>query len=92
MYDWAGNYGPMPKGRHDSVLEFSGVNELISFMQGDLVLQYKWLPGLKLSDQSKRGLDWLRDEGNRMVGPVEWDQVRVNENVSELEPTIITPE
>ena len=41
----------------------------------DLVLQYKWLPALKLSDQSKRGLDWLRNEKNRMVGPVEWDQV-----------------
>ena len=74
------------------MLEFSGVNELISFMQGDLVLQYKWLPALELSDQSKRGLDWLRNEKNRMVGPVEWDQVHVNEAVTALEPTIITPE
>ena len=56
------------------------------------MLRYKWLPGLKLSDESKRGLDWLQDEGNRKVGPVEWERIRVNENVSALEPTIITPE
>ena len=35
---------PHAERPHDSVLEFSGVNELISFMQGDLVLQYQWLP------------------------------------------------
>ena len=92
MYDWAGNYGPMPKGEHDGKLEFSGFDELASFMHKDLVLRYKWLPGLKLSDESKRGLDWLQDEGNRKVGPVEWERIRVNENVSALEPTIITPE
>ena len=40
-------------------------SELISFMQRDLVLRYKWLPNLKLSDESKRGLDWLSDERNR---------------------------
>ena len=57
LYDWAGNYGPMPKGKHDNKLQFSGVSELVSFMQGDLVLRYKWLPKLKLSDESKRGLD-----------------------------------
>ena len=42
--DWAGNYGIMPNGEHDNVLEFSGANELISFMQGDLVLRYKMAP------------------------------------------------
>ena len=73
-------------------LEFSGVNELISFMEKSLVLRYKWLPDLKLSDESKRGLDWLSDERNRSVGPVEWEHVRVNKNVSALEPSIITPE
>ena len=92
LENWAGNYGPMPGGEHWNVLEFSGVSELISFMQGDLVLRYKWLPNLKLNDESKRGLDWLRDEKNRSVGPVEWERIRVNENVSALEPSIITPE
>ena len=42
--DWAGNYGIMPDGEHSNELEFSGVDELISFMEGDLVLRYKWLP------------------------------------------------
>ena len=92
LYNWAGNYGPMPKGKHDGVLEFSGLDELISFMRRDLVLRYKWLPDLKLSDESRRGLDWLRDERNRNVGPVEWERIRVNENVSALEPSIITPD
>ena len=92
LYDWAGNYGPMPKGSHANKLEFSGVSELIAFMEKSLVLRYKWLPDLKLSDESKRGLDWLRDERNRAVGPVEWERIRVNENVSALEPSIITPE
>ena len=92
MYDWAGNYGPMPKGEHACKLEFSGFDELASFMHKDLRLRYKWLPSLKLSDESKRGLDWLQAEGNRKVGPVEWERIRVNENVSALEPTIITPE
>ena len=89
--DWAGNYGPMPRGEHDNVLEFSGIRELISFMQKDLVLRYKWLPDLKLTDDAKRGLDWLRDEENRRVGPVEWEKVRLNSNVGALEPTIVMP-
>ena len=33
IYDWAGNYGPMPRGEHDNELEFSGISELISFME-----------------------------------------------------------
>ena len=52
LYDWAGNYSVMPNGEHDNVLEFSGMKELISFMEGDLVLQYKWLPKLKLSEKA----------------------------------------
>ena len=89
--DWAGNYGPMPRGEHDNKLEFSGINELISFMQKDLVLRYKWLPNLKLNDAAKKGLDWLRNEENRRVGPVEWARVRLNENVGALEPSIVMP-
>ena len=90
--DWAGNYGIMPDGEHKNVLEFSGVNELIAFMEGDLVLDYKWLPRLKLTRESMRGLKWLKNEENRRVGPVEWDQVAVNDNVAALEPSIVTPE
>ena len=93
IYDWAGNYGLLPKGKHKNELEFSGFNELISFMKGDLVLQYKWSAGIhkKLSDESRRGLAWLQDEDNRLVGPVEWERIRVNDNVSALEPTIVEP-
>ena len=91
LYDWAGNYGVLPKGEHKNVFEFANISELISFMRKELVLQYKWLPKLKLSDDSKRGLDWLADESNRMVGPVYWNRIRVNENVAALEPSVITP-
>ena len=87
--DWAGNYGIMPDGEHPNELEFSGVDELISFMEGDLVLRYKWLPRLKLSRESQKGLAWLKNEKNRRVGPVEWDEVEVSDNVAALEPTIV---
>ena len=92
IYDWAGNYGPMPKGEHDNVLEFANIAELISFMEKRLELRYKWLPNLKLTEDAKKGLDWLRNEENRRVGPVEWARVRLNENVGSLEPSIITPD
>ena len=94
LYDWAGNYGVLPSGKHKNELEFSGVSELISFMKGDLILQYKWSKGIykEMSDEAKRGLDWLENEDNRRVGPVEWQRVKVNDNVSALEPTVITPE
>ena len=92
LYDWAGNYSVMPDGEHDNVLTFSGVNELISFMEGDLVLEYKWLPKLRLSRESMKGLKWLKNEKNRLVGPVEWDEVEVSDNVAALEPSIITPD
>ena len=87
LYNWAGNYGPMPSGKHWNVLEWANLNELASFMRRELVLQYKWLPELKLSDESKRGLEWIEDENNRRVGPVYWNRIRVNENVAALEPT-----
>ena len=79
----------MPDGEHPNELEFSGVDELISFMEGDLVLRYKWLPRLKLSRESQKGLAWLKNEKNRRVGPVEWDEVEVSDNVAALEPTIV---
>ena len=53
-------------------------------MDKDLVLRFKWLPNLKLSDESKRGREWLEDEANRRVGPVYWNRIRVNENVAAL--------
>ena len=89
LENWAGNYGPMPDGEHWNVLEFANLQELLSFMRKEQVLQYKWLPNLKLSDASKRGLEWLEDETNRRVGPVHWNRVRVNENVAALEPTVV---
>ena len=87
LYDWAGYRGPLPRGEHDNKFKFANMNELLSFMRRELVLQYKWLPKLKLSDESKRGLNWLADEANRRVGPVHWSRVRVNENVAALEPS-----
>ena len=63
------------------------MNELLNFMNKDLVLQYKWLPQLELSDETKRGREWLEDATNRRVGPVYWNRIRVNENVAALEPT-----
>ena len=89
LENWAGNYGPMPDGEHWNVLEFGNLQELMYFMDRDLILQYKWLRDLKLSDESKRGREWLEDTGNRMVGPVFWNRVRVNENVAALEPMVL---
>ena len=88
--DWAGNYGIMPRGEHWNVLEFASMNELIAFMQRKLVLRWQWSDKLRLSAESRRGLKWLINEKNREVGPVEWDQVHVNENVGALEPSIVT--
>ena len=87
--NWAGNYGPLPDGEHWNVLEFGNLSELLSFMRKELVLQYKWLPSLSLSDESKRGREWLGNEDNRRVGPVYWNRVRVNENVAALEPSVL---
>ena len=89
LENWAGNYGPLPGGEHWNRLKFGNLSELQSFMRRELVLQYKWLHRLDLSDASKRGLEWLEDEGNRRVGPVYWNRVRVNENVAALEPTVL---
>ena len=86
LENWAGNYGPLPDGEHWNVLEFGNLTELLYFMRKELVLQYKWLRDLHLSDETKRGREWLADEGNRRVGPVYWNRIRVNENVAALEP------
>ena len=91
--DWAGYHSVMPqRASTANILEFTGLDELAAFMQRDLVLRYKWLQQLKLSDESKRGLKWMRNEENRRVGPVEWERITVSENVSALEPSIVTPE
>ena len=92
LYDWAGNRGIMPSGEHWNVLEFAGLEELLSFMRRELILQYPWSDNYKPSDDAKRGMDWLADEQKRWVGPVEWDRIRLNENVSALEPSIVTSE
>ena len=89
LENWAGNYGILPDGKHWNVLEFGNLSELLSFMNKELVLRFKWLPKLQLSDESKRGRDWLADVDNRRVGPVHWNRVRVNENVAALEPTVV---
>ena len=89
LENWAGNYGVLPDGEHWNVLEFANLNELLSFMRKELVLQYKWLPQLELSDESKSARDWLANESNRLVGPVYWNRIRVNENVAALEPTVL---
>ena len=89
LENWAGNYGVLPDGEHWNVFEFANLSELMSFMHKEMVLQYKWLPNLKLSDESNRGLEWLEDVNNRMVGPVYWNRVRINENVAALEPTVL---
>ena len=89
LENWAGNYGPLPDGEHNNVLEFASLQELLFYMRKELVLQYKYLPSLQLSDESKRGRDWLENEANRRVGPVYWNRIRVNENVAALEPTAL---
>ena len=89
LENWAGYHGPLPSGEHWNILKFGSLRELVYFMNGDLVLKYKWLPNLQLSDDSKRGRDWLENEDNRRVGPVYWNRVRVNENVGALEPVVV---
>ena len=89
--DWAGYHSVMPKGEHWNILEFTGLDELAAFMQRDLVLRHPWSKKLKLSDESKRGLKWMLNPENRRVGPVEWERITVSENVSALEPSIVTP-
>lgn len=92
LENWTGSrHGSvLPGGKHWNVLKFAGLTDLAAFMRKDLVLRYKWLPKLQLSDEGLRALRWLENEDNRRVGPVEWDRISVNENVSALEPSIVT--
>ena len=92
LYDWSGNHSILPSGRHSNILEFNGLKELLDFMNRELVLQYRWSEKYRPSSKARAGMNWLADERNRYVGPVEWDRVRVNENTGSLEPTIVTPE
>ena len=92
IYDWAGNYGALPGGKHKNELVLNGLRELVDLMKGNLVLQYKWSAKYRPSKQVKAGIAWLEDEELRNVGPVEWDKVRLNEDVAALEPSIVTPE
>ena len=91
LYDWAGNRGIMPSGKHWNVLVFDGLNEILAFMRRELVLQYEWSVKYLPSDAAKAGMAWLADESNRHVGPVEWDRVTLNDNTGALEPSIVTP-
>ena len=94
LENWTGERAGsvVPGGEHWNVLRFAGLHDLAAFMRRDLVLRFKWSNRLRLSDEGKRALRWLEDESNRRVGPVEWERITVNENVSALEPSIITPE
>ena len=94
LEDWTGERSGsvLPDGEHSNVLKFAGLNDLAAFMRRDLVLRYKWSNRLRLSDEGRKALRWLEDDSNRRVGPVEWDKITVNENVSALEPSIITEE
>ena len=91
VYDWAGNYGALPSGEHKNELVLNGLGELLDLMKGNLVLQYKWSAKYKPSKAATEAIKWLEDEENRRVGPVEWDRVRLIEDVASLEPSIVTP-
>ena len=91
VYDWAGNYGALPDGKHKNELVLNGLGELLDLMKGNLVLQYKWSSKYRPSKEVREAMRWLEDEEARRVGPVEWDRVRINEDVASLEPSIVTP-
>lgn len=91
IYDWAGDYAPyLPSGEHKNVLVLAGLSELLDLMKGNLPLQYKWSSRYKPSHATREGMAWLEDAENRRVGPVEWDRVRLIEDVAALEPSIVT--
>ena len=92
VYDWAGNYGALPSGEHKNELVLNGLTELLDLMKGNLPLQYKWSAKYKPSRAVRDGMKWLEDTTHRNVGPVEWDRVRLNEDVASVEPSIVTPE
>ena len=59
----------MPNGEHDNILEFSGVSELISFMKGDLVLRYKWLPKTPSESRSEAWAEVVGGQGKSSCRP-----------------------
>ena len=91
IYDWAGNYGALPSGKHKNKLTLNGFRELLDLMKGNLPLQYPWSAKYRPSKEVREGIKWLEDGDQRRVGPVEWDRVRLNEDVASLEPSIVTP-
>ena len=92
IYDWAGNYGALPGGKHKNELVLNGFNELVDLIKGNLPLQYPWSAKYKPSKETREGLAWLENVSNIEVGPVEWDRVRLNEDVASLEPSVVTPD
>ena len=91
IYDWAGYSSVLPSGEHKNEFVLNGFSELLDLLKGNLVLQYPWSARYTPSKAVREGMAWLEDEENRNVGPVEWDRVRLNEDVASLEPSIVTP-
>ena len=92
LYDWAGDRGGvLPGGEHKNELILNGLGDLLDLLKGNLVLQYPWSAKYKPSKAVREGIAWLENEDNRRVGPVEWDQYRINEDVAALDPSIVTP-
>lgn len=89
--DWSGYRSVLPSGEHKNEFVLNGFSELLDLLKGNLVLQYPWSARYKPSKAVREGMAWLEDEENRNVGPVEWDRVRLNEDVASLEPSIVTP-
>ena len=82
---------PCPSGKHKNKLTLNGFRELLDLMKGNLPLQYPWSAKYRPSKAVREGIKWLEDGDQRRVGPVEWDRVRLNEDVASLEPSIVTP-
>ena len=91
VYDWAGNYGALPGGKHKNEFVLNGLGDLLDLLKGNLVLQYPWTSKYRPNKAVREAIAWLEDEENRRVGPVEWDKVRLNEDVAAVEPSIVTP-
>ena len=92
IYDWAGYRGALPSGEHKNEFVLNGFSELVDLIKGNLVLQYPWSEKYRPSMETKEGVAWLEDVKHIEVGPVEWDKVRLNEDVASLEPSIVTPD
>ena len=80
-----------PGGKHDNVLGVRGLRRpdgLHAARSGTCATSGAPRSEAERRLQARTG-KWLADESNRQVGPVEWERIRVNDNVSALEPTII---